>query len=204
MTATPAVPRRVPVLADLLPMNVTGRATLARDAVLVVAGAATVGLVGQVSIPLGFTPVPLTLGTFAVLLVGAALGPARALISLGLFVLAGTAGVPWFAEWSAGWAMASFGYILGYVLAATAVGALARRRADRHPASMVGAAILATTLVYVGGVPWLMAWLDVTFVQALQLGVVPFLLGDAIKAAAAAALLPAAWRLVDGPRPTID
>lgn len=196
MTAIPASASCEPVLADLLPGRLSGAAAMARDAGLVVGGAAVVGLVGQVSIPLGFTPVPLSLCTFAVLLVGAALGPARAFAALSLFLLAGMAGVPWYQGWASGWQYASFGYVIGYVLAATVLGFLARRRADRSPLSMILAAVAATTLVYLTGVPWLMWWLDVPLAQGLQLGVVPFLLGDAIKAATAAALLPAAWRLL--------
>ena len=61
---------------------------------------------------------------------------------------------------------------------------------------MFGAALLATTAVYVGGVPWLMVSLGTGLREALVLGVVPFLVGDALKAAAAAGLLPTAWRLV--------
>lgn len=178
------------VLADSLP------AGLVRDASLVVGGAAFTGLLSQVVVPLPFTPVPLSLGTFAVLLVGASLGPLRGTLSMLLYVGAGMAGVPWFAEQSSGWHMASFGYVLGYVLAAGLVGWLARRRADRRPLSMAGAAVLATLAVYAGGVPWLMVSLGVRLGEALVLGVLPFLLGDALKAAAAAGLLPATWKLL--------
>lgn len=179
-----------PVLADSLP------AGLVRDASLVAGGAVVTGVLSQVVVPLPFTPVPLSLGTFAVLLVGASLGPLRGTLAMLLYLAAGVVGVPWFAEQASGWHAASFGYVLGYVLAAGLVGALARRRADRRPLSMFGAALLATTAVYVGGVPWLMVSLGVGLGEALVLGVLPFLLGDALKAAAAAGLLPAAWRLL--------
>lgn len=178
------------VLSDALP------ASVARDVALVVGGAAFTGVLAQVVVPLPITPVPLSLSTFAVLLVGAALGPLRGVLSMGLYLLAGMAGVPWFAEQASGWQMASFGYIIGYVLAAGLVGSLARRRADRRPLSMLGAALLSTAAVYVGGVPWLMVSLGVGLGEALALGVLPFLVGDAIKAAAAAGLLPAAWKLL--------
>lgn len=112
------------------------------------------------------------------------------------YLVAGVAGVPWFAQQGSGWAAASFGYVIGYVLAAGLVGMLAQRRADRRPVSMFGAALLATTAVYVGGVPWLMVTLGVGLGEALVLGVAPFLVGDALKAVAAAGLLPAAWHLL--------
>ncbi len=176
------------VLADALP------ASRLRDASLVVGGAAVTGALSQVMVPLPFTPVPLTLGTFAVLLVGASLGPVRGVLSMLLYLGAGLAGVPWFAGQASGWALASFGYVLGYVLAAWLVGALARRHADRSPLAMAGTAGLATLAVYAGGVPWLMAYAGLGVGEALVAGVVPFLVGDALKAAAAAGLLPLAWR----------
>ena len=187
MTVSP-VPARV--LGDVLP------AGLVRDATLVVGGAAFTGVLSQVLVPLPFTPVPLSLGTFAVLLTGAALGPLRGALAMVLYLAAGMAGVPWFAGQTSGWHEASFGYVLGYVLAAGILGLLAQRRADRKPVSMLGAAVVATAAVYVGGVPWLMVTLGVGLGEALLLGVVPFLLGDVLKAAAAAGLLPAAWRLL--------
>ena len=178
------------VLADSLP---TG---LIRDVSLVAGGALVTGVLSQLVVPLPFTPVPLSLGTFAVLLVGASLGPLRGALSMLAYLVAGVAGVPWFAEQGSGWAAASFGYVIGYVLAAGLVGMLAQRRADRRPLSMFGAALAATTAVYVGGVPWLMVTLGVGLGEALVLGVAPFVVGDALKAAAAAGLLPAAWRLL--------
>lgn len=163
---------------------------------LVLAGVALVGLLGQVGIPLPFTPVPLTLGTLAVLLTGAALGPARAAASLALFVLLGVVGVPLFAQHQSGWHLVSFGYLIGYLLAAPLVGALARRGADRALTSTVALMVVGNIVIYACGVPWLMAYVHVGLGQALTLGVVPFLIGDAIKIAVATGLLPAAWKLV--------
>ncbi|RPF28423.1 biotin transporter BioY [Georgenia muralis] len=184
MSATTAV------LADALP------GSRARDVALVVGGAALVAVVGQIAVPLPFTPVPLTLGTFAVLLVGSALGPARAGASMSLFLLAALAGAPVLAGGGSGWAAASFGYALGYLPAALLAGALARRGADRSAGRMVAAAVAATALVYAAGVPWLMGFADLSLERALVLGVLPFLVGDVVKAAAAALLLPGAWRLL--------
>lgn len=192
MTALP-LPR--PVLADRLPARGTARTIL-----LVLAGTLVVTLVSQVAIPLPFTPVPLTLGTFGALLVGAALGPARAAGSLGLYALLAAAGAPVLAGWSAsGVATASFGYVIGYLLAGVALGAAARRGADRGIGSTALSAIAATALVYLAGVPWLMASTGMDLATGLAQGVAPFLVGDAIKAALAAALLPAAWRIVGSP-----
>ncbi|MDR3202850.1 MAG: biotin transporter BioY [Bifidobacteriaceae bacterium] len=199
MTATAAVPqanpaRRAGVLADIVP------GTRVRDAALILAGAGLVAGLGQVSIPLGFTPVPLSLGTFAVLSVGAALGPWRAAASLALFTVAGVLGAPVFVEAKSGWGGPSFGYVLGYLAAAVLVGWLARRGGDRSvPRTWVTMAA-GTLVIYAVGVPWLGLELGVSAGRALALGVVPFLIGDAIKALAAALLLPGAWRLAGGGR----
>lgn len=190
--APSSAPRTSPrVLADLV---ATSRV---RDVLLVLGGAGFVALLSQVAIPLGFTPVPLSLGTFAVLVVGAALGPVRATASLGLFLIAGIAGVGWFADGASGWQFASFGYILGYVLAAALVGRFASRGADRRPLATIALMLGGGAVVYAAGVPWLMAFLDVNLATALELGVTPFLIGDAIKAVVAAVLLPGTWALVN-------
>jgi biotin transport system substrate-specific component len=191
MSLTTTARHPQPVLADLLP------ATRLRDASLVVACTGFMIVAAQIAIPLWFTPVPLSLATFAVLLSGAALGPARAGLGIGLYLALGLVGFPVFADRGSGWAFASFGYIIGYVLAAIAVGAFARRRADRSPWRTAMAAVAGSLIVYAMGLPWLMNHLDVSLAKGLDLGVWPFLAGDAIKAVAAALVLPAAWKLVD-------
>lgn len=178
------------VLADLIP----GR--LARDVALVAGSAALVGVAAQVAVPLPGTPVPVSMQTFAVLLVGATLGFGRAFAGLGLYLAAGLAGVPWFASADSGWHFASFGYIIGFALAAALVGRLAASGGDRTPLRTVGTMIAGNAVIYALGVPYLMAFTGAGLVQALQLGVVPFLIGDAVKIALAAGLLPGAWAAV--------
>lgn len=194
MSAPAARIDRAPVLADLLP------GARVRDVALTLAGTAFITLAGYVAIPLWFTPVPISLATFAVLLTGAALGPLRGASSAGLYLALGLVGVPLFANGSSGWAFASFGYILGYVVASLLVGILARRRSDRNVWATLGLAALGTLAIYACGVPWLAAFLGVDLATALTLGVVPFLIGDAVKIVAMSALLPATWRVVDRTR----
>lgn len=177
-------------LADAIPGG------LVRNLVLIAGAAGFVGLAAQVKLYLPFTPVPLTLQTFAVLLSAAVLGGNRAAASLGLYLALGIAGVPWFADQASGWAFASFGYLLGFVVAAYLVGRLAERGADRTPLRTAGLMVLGNVVVYAAGVPWLMAFLGADLGTALTLGVVPFLIGDVIKIALAAGLLPATWALV--------
>ncbi|MDQ1711206.1 MAG: biotin transport system substrate-specific component [Frankiaceae bacterium] len=190
-----AVVHRPLVLADLVPRHAV------RDVTLVVAGAAFVGLAAQVSFHIPGTPVPVTGQTFAVLLAGAALGWWRALLSMALYLLAGAAGLPWYAAHGSGWGGPSFGYVVGFVLAATVVGYLAGRGGDRTPLRTFATMAAGTLLIYAVGVPWLAASLHVGLGKAVALGARPFLGGDALKAAAAAGLLPAAWRLVSRSTP---
>lgn len=193
MTAIPA-----PVLADLVPGRTLSLPLRAiRTAALVVGGAVMLAVVSQIAIPLPFTPVPVSLATGAVVVLGASFGPKLAAMSTGLYLIAGMAGAPIFAEQSAGWAFASFGYALGYVPAAIFAGVLARRAADRSVWKTTALAGVSTIGVYLIGVPWLMAFLGVNLTTGLALGVLPFLIGDAVKMFAAALLLPGAWKVVE-------
>lgn len=182
------------VLADLLP------GTLVRDVALVVGAAGFVGLLAQASIHLSFTPVPITGQTLGVLLAGAALGWRRGAAAMALYAIAGVAGVPWFADHSSGYVSASFGYILGFFLAATLCGYLAERGADRSILKSVPAMIAAEVVIYAVGLTWLALDLHLGAADTIKDGLTPFLAGDAIKAAIAAGLLPAAW-LLAGRRP---
>ncbi len=177
------------VLADLLP------GTLVRDVALVVGAAGFVGLLAQISIHLSFTPVPITGQTLGVLLAGTALGWRRAAAAMALYAVAGVAGVPWFAAHTSGYASASFGYILGFFLAATLCGYLAERGADRSVLKSVPAMLAGEVVIYAVGMTWLALDLHLGASATIAAGLTPFLAGDAIKAAIAAGLLPAAWKI---------
>ncbi|RSM78788.1 biotin transporter BioY [Amycolatopsis sp. WAC 01375] len=179
-----------PVLADLVP------GALVRDTILVAGGAALTGAAAQILIPVPGSPVPMTGQTFAALLVGAALGWKRGALSMALYLAVGAAGFGWFQNGSSGLFGASAGYIVGFVFAGALVGALAGRGGDRTPLRMAGTMVLGNLVIYSVGVPWLMASTGFGLSTALAKGVVPFLIGDALKIAVAAALLPGTWALV--------
>ena len=121
--ATATRPRTT--LADMLPGE------RVRDAVVVVLGAVLTGLAAQVSFHIPGTPVPVTGQTFAVLLTGAALGFGRAALSMLLYMAAGIAGVPWYANHGSGFGGPAFGYVVAFIGAAALVGWLAERGGDR-------------------------------------------------------------------------
>ncbi|WP_327252760.1 biotin transporter BioY [Streptomyces sp. NBC_01244] len=178
------------VLADLLP------ASRVRDIALVAGGAGLTGLAAQIAVHVDGLAAPITGQTFAALLVGTALGAGRGFLSLALYTLVGMAGVPWFAGGSSGAGGATFGYVLGMLLASTVVGALARRGADRSVPRTAGAMVLGSAIIYAVGVPYLALSTGMSFGAAVAGGLTPFLIGDALKAALAMGLLPAAWKLL--------
>ena len=188
-----------PVLADAAIPASDRSLRLVRDAALVVGACLFTALLAQVKIPLGFTPVPITGQTLAVLLVGAALGSRRGAGALTLYLVAGM-WLPFYAGGASGyfWEIASGGYLVGFIPAAFVVGWLAERGWDRRPHVLV--AMLAGNLVlYIPGLLWLATFApaESRWVTTLEWGLYPFIIGDAIKLVAASLLLPGAWLLVN-------
>lgn len=193
--------------AATLRLAVLPRAGFLADVVLVVLGAGLVAAAAQISVKLPFTPVPITGQTFAVVLVGASLGAVRGTASLGLYVLAGIAGAPIYADHEHGWAQitgATGGYLLGFVLAAAVTGWLAEQRWDRRFSSSVAAMLTGNVIIYLVGLPWLAVVLDTNLEKTFEYGLYPFVPGDMFKLYVAAALLPAAWRVVEHVSPKDD
>jgi biotin transport system substrate-specific component len=170
---------------------------LTRDLLLVTAGTLFIAAMSQFRIPLPFTPVPLTGQTFAVLLVGAALGARRGFGSMALYLACGAFGLPFFAGGASGLSYMTgptLGYLVGFVAAAALTGFLAERGFDRRIPTALVAFIAGQALIYLFGVAWLTILLG--FEKAVLAGLMPFLISDALKIGAAALALPAAWKLV--------
>ena len=169
---------------------------IARNIALVVAGAALIGLCAQLYVYLPGNPVPITGQTFAVLFVAAGLGLGRGVSATILYAVGGLVGVPWFAQGTSGLVSATFGYILGFILAAAVVGYLAERgwtsRAWRTAVVMV----IGNVVIYAVGVTWLKTATGMGWSKAISLGMTPFLVGDAIKIALAAGAFTAAWAII--------
>ncbi|MGB8212447.1 MAG: biotin transporter BioY [Anaerolineales bacterium] len=168
-----------------------------RDILLVIGGSLFVAGMAQIRIPLPFTPVPITGQTFAVLLVGAVFGTRRGIASLLLYLALGIMGLPFFAGGARGLAYLlgpTGGYLVGFVIAAGLVGMLAARGMDRRIPSALLAFLAGEIVIYLFGVAWLSVFLGIQ--RAIVGGLLPFLIGDAIKLVAAGFVTPAGWALV--------
>ncbi|MGK2349196.1 biotin transporter BioY [Actinomyces sp. W5033] len=177
--AVSAVPTARATSASLL-------GVLARESLLVIAGTGAIALVGQLRVPLPFTPVPVTLGTLAVLGVGAVLGSRRGATSALLLAAAAALGLPVLQGFTSG-VTASFGYVIGYALVAALAGRAAR--ATSWPRRL-GLMLLASALVYVPGLIWLAVATGAPLGAVIAMGLAPFVVGDVLKSLLAS-LLPA-------------
>jgi biotin transport system substrate-specific component len=174
-----------------------------RDVALVVAGALLIYLTARIAFVVPGSPVPITGQTFGVLLVGGALGFRRGLIGVGLYVLLGVIGLPFFAEAKGGLSViwgATGGYLIGFAIAGALVGRLAELGWDRKIGGALGAMLLGNAVIYAIGLPWLGVVTSSSPEETIALGLTPFLLGDALKLVLAAVLFPVAWWVV-GRRP---
>ena len=168
-----------------------------RYALLAFAGSALITLCTQISLPL--FPVPMTLQTFAVFLIGLTYGWRLGGITVALYLLEGALGLPVFSGGKGGMLVfmgPTAGYLVGFLLAATACGWLAERGFDRSYFKLLVALLLGNVLLYVPGLLWLgtlIGWDK----PVLEYGLYPFISGDLLKIAMAVLLLPTAWKVVN-------
>jgi len=168
-----------------------------REAVLILGGSFLIALAAQFQILLPFSPVPVTGQTFVVLLLGALYGSRRGPATVVMYLTLGAVGVPVFAGGAAGLARfvgPTAGYLVGFVVAALAVGSLSERGWDRWPWTTAVSMIIGNVIIYATGILWLSRFVGLEAV--LNAGVLPFLPGDALKIALATILLPASWRII--------
>jgi len=195
---------RNPVLIEAV-WPIEGGGLWARRAALVAAGVAIHVLAAKAAVPVWPSPVPITLGSLAVLGLAAAYGPRLGLVTILVYMGLGAFGWDVFAGTSAevnGLAYmtgSTGGYLVGWVLATLVLGLAARRGWDRSVGGMAVAMLLGTIVIYVPGV----LWLGVLYGRdqpLLAWGLYPFLIGDALKLGIAALLAPALWKLVGNAR----
>ncbi|MEL6520198.1 MAG: biotin transporter BioY [Pseudomonadota bacterium] len=216
MTQSVLAPGAAPSLAQILgPTKGTG--LIVKQVVLVLAGIALLAVAAKVKVPLWPSPVPITLGTFAVLTIGATYGLRLGLMTILGYLAIGAAGMDVFATSSAeNYGLAymlggSGGYLLGYALAVAYLGWASRRGLDRSIEGMGGSMLIANLAIYVPGLLWLHQWIvagdrfdgakfSSIWDQTLAWGLTPFLIGDLLKLALAALLVPAIWAVVSKAR----
>lgn len=193
-----------PVLTEAL-WPADGTALWVKRAGLVVLGAAIHIAAAKVQVPVWPSPVPVTMGSFAVLMLGTAYGPRLGLATIMVYMVLGLVGWDVFAGTSAELNGLEYmrggtgGYLVGWLLATLALGMAARRGWDRSVSGMAAAMLAGTMLIYVPGVLWL-GHLYTWEQPILAWGLTPFLVGDALKLALAALIVPGLWKMIGSAR----
>ena len=187
-----------------VPRSSRRSAIIAREIALVTGFALLTAALAQVRIPLGFTPVPVTGQTLAVLLAGASLGAWRGASSQLLYWLLGMVGLPFYSNATSGWSVATgptMGYLVGFKVAAAVVGRLAEHHQDSKVLTSIAAMTLGSVIIYAFGATWLAIDLGIPLAtgetNAIALGVAPFLVGDVIKMCLAGAATASTWRFIN-------
>ena len=181
-----------------------GTALRVKQAAMVVLGIVALAIFAKIKVPMW--PVPITMGTFAVLTIGATYGPRLGLATILGYLIIGALGFDVFAGSTAETAGLTYmmggtgGYLVGYVLATLALGFAARAGWDRSVLLMAGALLVANALIYLPGVAWLSVLYGNSLTWAVEVGLVPFLIGDALKLGLAALLVPGLWKLIGNAR----
>ena len=181
-----------------------GTALRVKQVLMVVLGIVALSILAKVKIPMW--PVPITMGTFAVLTIGATYGPRLGLATILGYMIIGALGFDVFAGSSAETAGLTYmmggtgGYLVGYVLATLALGYAARAGWDRSVVLMAVALLIANALIYLPGVAWLSVLYGNGLAWAVEVGVTPFLIGDGLKLGLAALLVPGVWKLIGDAR----
>jgi biotin transport system substrate-specific component len=211
-------------MADTSPRNVLteafwpaeGTMLWAKRLVLFAIGIVVLSVCAKIKVPVWPSPVAISLGTFAVLTIGAAYGPRLGLATMAGWLFLGAVGFDVFQSSSSGATGLAYmmgatgGYLVGYLLATAFLGWAARRGWDRTVPGMAAALLVGNTLIYVPGLLWLGylvgnglfdgAMYASVWDQTLAWGLTPFLIGDALKLALAALVVPALWKLVGNAR----
>lgn len=169
--------------------------SLAKDAAIVTGAIVLIAVAAQISVPLW--PVPVTLSTLAVMIIAATLGTTRGSLSVVGYMTAGALGLPVFAGAAALSAVRpTFGYLIGFVLASILIGLMVSNWAGNSPLRLSAVFVLATVVIYLLGAGWLVVGFGMSVTQALMAGVVPFLIGDALKIVIATTFVTGFRRLI--------
>lgn len=184
-------------ICDAIFSTTSRQAAIYRDIALVLGGSLLIAGCAQISIMTTLSPVPITGQTFAVLLVGALLGMKRGVLSTITYMCEGAIGIPVFAGGGSGIATIigpSGGYILGFIVASAFVGFLAQSGWDKKLTTAFLAIFIGNWLIYIPGLIWLSRYVGLR--NVIQMGLLPFIIGDIIKILLVASILPTAWKTI--------
>ena len=184
-----------PVFIDtILPLPDTKALEVARDVILIFSFSIVTALSATLKLEIG--AVPITMQTFVVLLSGALLGSKRGALSQLTYLLVGISGIPWFSRGGGlGYIMSpTFGYLIGFILAAFFVGWFCERGFDRKIKTTLISMLIGNILLYIPGLLWLVKFVGLG--KVLSVGLYPFLFGDLLKILLAGLALPIGWKFI--------
>lgn len=174
--------------------------TALSNAVLVVSGVLGLAALAQIAIPVPGSPVPVTGQTLGVLILGTTYGSTLGVTTFAMYILAGIAGAPVFANSGHGLDRiigATGGYLIGMLVATFVLGQLARFRLDQKFLTALPSMLIGTLTTFSFGLIWLHQYTGQSWSWTLNAGLTPFIVGEALKIAIAGTSLPAIWRVVN-------
>lgn len=186
--------------ATSLRSSLLPRTTALANAVLIVSGVFALAILAQIAIPVPGSPVPVTGQTLGVLLIGTAYGSTLGVTTFALYLLAGIAGAPVFANNGFGIDRvigATGGYLIGMLVATYVVGQLARLRLDQKFLTALPSMLIGTVITFGFGLVWLQQYTGKDWAWTINAGLTPFIVGEVLKIAIAGTSLPIIWRLIN-------
>jgi biotin transport system substrate-specific component len=186
--------------ATSLRSSLIPRSTALSHAVLVVSGVLGLAALAQIAIPVPGSPVPVTGQTLGVLILGTAYGSTLGFTTFAVYILAGIAGAPVFADGEHGLDRivgATGGYLVGMLVATFVLGQLARFRLDQKFLTALPSMLVGTIITFSFGLIWLHQYTGQTWSWTFEKGLTPFIVGEVLKIAIAGTSLPALWRFVN-------
>jgi biotin transport system substrate-specific component len=186
--------------ATSLRSSLIPRTTVLSNAVLVVSGVLGLAALAQIAIPVPGSPVPVTGQTLGVLILGTTYGSTLGVTTFALYILAGIAGAPVFANSGHGLDRivgATGGYLIGMLVATFVLGQLARFRLDQKFSTALPSMLIGTVITFSFGLIWLYQYTGQSWSWTVNAGLAPFILGEVLKIAIAGTSLPAIWRIVN-------
>ena len=186
--------------ATSLRSSLIPRTTALTNAVLVVSGVLGLAALAQIAVPVPGSPVPVTGQTLVVLILGTTYGSTLGFTTFALYILAGIAGAPVFANSGHGLDRlvgATGGYLVGMLVATFVLGQFARFRLDQKFLTALPSMLVGTVITFSFGLVWLHQYTGQSWSWTISAGLTPFIIGEALKIAIAGTSLPALWRLVN-------